>query len=380
MADRGVVFRAVGDIALGDHPLCAGFGTHSRCRRKAPGFAFDRVAGVLRGADIVFGNLECTLSEHGLQPDDYHSMQMRGAPSYVGGLRGAGFNVLNMANNHSMQHGTEPFLETVSMLRQAGIAVCGVNTSDHRRCAPAIVEASGLKVAFLACSMRPRQYFTRDPLYSEGYLESLAEDVAAARRTADAVVVSLHWGDEFIERPSPEEVAFAHRVMDAGADLIVGHHPHVLRGVERYGRGHVVYSLGNFVCDMFWAEKLRETAILECRLSREGVSDLRLTPARINDDHQPVPLDVAVGRPLLERLARLGADLDALRPPRLPAETTAKYREDANRALREERRRAHRYFLKNVYRFPPRILLQQFTTFARHRIAERMPSGYSLRD
>ncbi len=123
------------------------------------------------------------------------------------------------------------------------------------------------------------------------------------------MVVSLHWGDEFIDRPSPADVQLARAIVDAGADLIIGHHPHVLRGVERHGRGWIVYSLGNFVCDMLWEEELRETAIAECRLSKNGVEQVRLLPVRINDDSQPVPLQGEGAARLEQRLARLSSAL-----------------------------------------------------------------------
>jgi len=375
MRDQGVVLCAVGDIALGDHPLCTGFGTHSRNRLRSSGFPFQRVRASLRGADVVFGNLECTLSESGLRRNDYHSVQMRGWPAYVDGLKAAGFGVLNVANNHSLQHGAGPFVETVELLRGAGIGVCGVNPSDCTRCVPEVIEAKGLRVAFVACSTRPRQYFTREPLYSEAHLEHLVEDVAAARATSDAVVVSLHWGDEFIDRPSAAEIEFGHRVMDAGADLIIGHHPHVLRGVERYGRGYIAYSLGNFVCDMLWDERLRESAILECRLTRGGASDLSLRPVRINDDLQPVPLEGEAAEPVRARLARLAAELTDDRSAWSSPEAVARYHAAADAAHREVREKAHRYFLKNAYRFPPRILIQQLVTYARNRVAERVPGA-----
>ncbi len=146
-----------------------------------------------------------------------------------------------------------------------------------------VATVHGLRVGFLGYSLRPRQYFTERPLYAEGSPEGIVADVRAVRPTCDILVVSLHWGDEFIDRPSPADVQLAHAIVDAGADLIVGHHPHVLRGVERYGRGWIVYSLGNFVCDMLWGEELRETAICECRLTSAGVEDVRLIPVRIND-------------------------------------------------------------------------------------------------
>lgn len=361
-----MLLHAVGDIAFGDHPLCAGFGTHSQARRRAPGFMFDHVRAELARADLRFGNLECTLSEHGLQPSAYHSMQMRGQPSYVDGLVGAGFHVLNVANNHSQQHGPTPFEETVSLLDRAGIGVLGLR-GDTGTSRPVHRTVRGIAVSFVGYSLRPRQYFTEVPRYAEGHDADILADVKAARAGCDVLVVSLHWGDEFIQRPSPDEVRLARSIVEAGADVVIGHHPHVLRGVERHGRGWIVYSLGNFVCDMLWDERLRETAICECRLSRQGVEDVRLIPARINDLSQPVLLEGEHKAKLDAHIAALSA---AIPPPGL-AEAQRAYESDAETALSTQRARSHRYFLKNAYRFPPRILAGQVATFVRNRLAER---------
>jgi gamma-polyglutamate biosynthesis protein CapA len=364
---RAAILHAVGDIALGDHPLCTGFGTHSRGRGKPPAFPFEHVSAILAGADIRFGNLECTLSERGLRRHDYHSVQMRGHAQYVAGLAETGFDVLNVANNHSMQHGPEPFEDTVGMLKRAGIGVCGI--SQREGCAAVVATACDLRVAFLGYSLRPRQYFTERPLYAEGSLQGIVADVRAARSTCDILVVSLHWGDEFVDRPSPDDVHLAHAIVDAGADLIVGHHPHVLRGVERYGRGWIAYSLGNFVCDMVWGEELRETAICECRLTAAGVEDVRLIPVRINDACQPVPLSGVAATRLEQRLAALSTAL--VRPEAASTAAAAEYETAAYRAHSGQRGRSHRYFLKNAYRFPAHILAAQVTTYLRNRLAER---------
>lgn len=368
---KSIEFRAVGDIAFGDHPLCAGFGTHSRFRARGPAAAFEHVASVLSEADLLFGNLECTLSQQGLRKSDYHSIQMRGHPAYLDGLKEIGFDVLNHANNHSLQHGEESFRETVRMLQAAGISTCGVGADDFRVCTPTFIERNGMKVGFLGYSLRPRQYFVQPPLYAEGYEEHILDDVRRARAASDCVVVSLHWGDEFIDRASPDDVKLARAIIDAGASLIVGHHPHVLRGVERRGNGYIVYSLGNFVCDMIWDEPLRETAVLRCRLTPQGVEDLALIPVRINDDYQPVPLQGAAASKLSARLGKLSARLQAVADGREVAETSAEYQHAAEEAHRLSRAKSHRYFLRKAYRFPPRIVVQQLATFVRNRLAER---------
>ena len=366
---RTVLMHAVGDIAFGDHPLCAGFGVHSQARRQAPGFMFDHVRDLLARADLRFGNLECTLSEQGLVPNAYHSVQMRGHPAYVQGLVDVDFHVLNHANNHSMQHGPGPFTDTVRMIEAAGIGVCGVQ-GPGRTSVPVQRTVNGLLVTFLGYSLRPRQYFTEEPLYAEGRDEDILADVRAARSGCDVLIVSLHWGDEFIQRPAPAEIRLARAVIDTGADAIIGHHPHVLRGVERHGRGWIVYSLGNFVCDMLWDEPLRQTAICECRLTPAGVEDVRLLPARINDRCQPVPLDGDEAARLERRLQELSQDLAKGRGGSEP-DATARYGVEAETALSIQRARSHRYFLRNAYRFPPGILMAQLTTYVRNRLSER---------
>ncbi len=298
-------------------------------------------------------------------------MQMRGQPSYVAALRNAGFGMLSVANNHSMQHGAEAFLETVEMLRSAGIGVCGLAGSSFRTALPEVVVRNGLTVAFLGWSLRPRQYFVADPLYAEGCAESMLQDVRDARKSHDCVVVSLHWGDEFIERPSPKEIEFAHDIMSAGADLIIGHHPHVLRGCERCGRGWIVYSLGNFLSDMIWSDRLRESAIVACRLTPDGVAGLEFLPARIADDNRPVLLDGENAADVKRRLAALSEDIVRLSAEAMSEEGATRYREAAQRALAEERRRSRLYFLKRARHVPFGILVQQLSTFVRNRVAER---------
>ena len=232
MKDSHIKFSAVGDIALGDHPLCIGFGAYSKFKAFSPVYPFEHVLDQLQKSELLFGNLECALSKENLKANDYDSSQMRGDARHIKGLVEAGFKVLNFANNHCMQHGTEPFLETVRLLEEYNINYCGVNLENHLKGSPSIFELNGIKIAFLGYSLRPRQCFTRNPFYSEGNINGIEKDIFAVKEKVDSVIVSLHWGDEFIEKPSPEEISMGRKLIDAGAGLIIGHHPHVLRGIE----------------------------------------------------------------------------------------------------------------------------------------------------
>lgn len=363
MSEPSIRFSAVGDITLGDHPMCVGFGAYSRFRNEAPAFPFQHVSGILAESELNFGNLECAFSEHGFRRSDYHSVNMRGEPRLVTGLIDAGFHVLNIANNHSMQYGNQAIMDTAALLDRNGLAHCGLNEGNHLVGRPTVVERNGLRVAFLGYSLRPRQYFEHEPLYAEGTREGMLDDVRKARAQADIVVVSVHWGDEFIQKPSPEEIDLAHAVIDAGAQLIVGHHPHVLRGIERYGNGCIVYSLGNFVCDMVWDETLRATAIFQCTLTRDGIRDIAVVPARINDRFQPVPLTGAA------RDAALAA------MESLPTEARSDMRQyalEADTVHRAIRMKSHMFFLTRIWKYPKRILVQQLGTFFRNRVHERL--------
>ena len=287
-------------------------------------------------------------------------------------LRRAGFGVLCVANNHSMQHGRESFLETVHALRCAGIAVCGLAGTSYRTVVPEVIHRNGLRIVFLGWSLRPRGYFSSGPLYAEGYADDMLNDVRTARKSNDCVVVSLHWGDEFVDRPSPTEINLARDLMDAGADLLIGHHPHVLRGFERYGRGWIVYSLGNFIADMTWSKQMRDSAIAECRLTSAGVEDFKLLPVRIGEDYRPAPLTGIEAISLLRRLEKLSSDIERTSSAEpISEESAAQYLREAKERLAEERRRSRLHFLRNTYRIPPGVLVQQLATFVKNRIAER---------
>jgi poly-gamma-glutamate synthesis protein (capsule biosynthesis protein) len=365
-----VEFAAVGDVTLGDHPLCVGFGAYSRFRSRPPIYPFQHALAELQSADVLFGNLECPFSDPALSDGSWASMQMRGDPRHVEGVRAAGFRVMNLANNHSMHHGRQPFLETVRLLEAHGIAPCGVSSSDHRVGTLQIVHVKGIAIGFLGYSLRPRQHFDYNPLYTEGDSAGIMRDVRDAKTRADVVVVSLHWGEEFVDRPSAADVRLARAIIDAGAHLIVGHHPHVVRGIETYRHGIIVYSLGNFVGDMAWEPRLRETFIFKCRIGRSGVSAPAFTPVWINDQYQPEVLTGTRATVLERRIQNLSAALAEHRPVSADANGEG-YQQLADVALREHRKQSHRHFLSNLYRYPPRVVAQQIRAYVRRNLATR---------
>lgn len=366
MKNKKIKFIAVGDIALGDHPLCVGFGAHSKFNKLEATFPFEKVLAEFDTADVLFGNMECPLSDFECRGQDYKAIQMRGDSKYAMGMMDAGFNVVNMANNHSMQHGSRAFLETVQLLNNHGIKCCGIRAENQMHSQACILEINGLRLAFLGYSLRPRQYFEYEPLYAEGTMDGITNDLYDIRRKVDKIIVSLHWGDEFIAYPSPAEINMGRRIIDAGADLIIGHHPHVVRGIERYKRGVIVYSLGNFVCDMVWDDSLRESVIFQCNITHSGIEDIELRPVFINDNYQPEVLTGQSGEALLSKVNRLSDELQHENVSRI-SEKLSEYQKTAREINRLYRSKSHRYFLSKIGNYPARILMQQIMVYLRNR-------------
>ena len=345
-------FVAVGDIMLGDSAPCVGFGFHSRYPHDASA-AFASMTSLLRRGEIVIGNLECVLAPRGLGSTRYQSDQMRGDPEYAANLRSAGFTAISIANNHAVQHGIAAFEGTVKCLEAAGIRCVGLRGKDEW-CAQPVVQTTrnNLRVGLLGYSWRPRQYGTGEPPYAEGDIESVIHDVGRLRLSTDAVVVSMHWGEEFLDLPSVGEVEAGHRIIDAGASIIVGHHPHVVRPVERYGNGIICYSLGNFVTDMIWQPALRSGAVLECRLSRGRVSDIQLSGTRVDGAFR-AGLDIY--RP------RIGeAPVSGLAEP--------EYRSRVIKTVRRQRLATYAYAARNVGRYRPAVLRELVTSTLRNKV------------
>lgn len=327
---------------LGDSAASPGFGFASRYG--SPGLAepLAAVTPLLRDADIVFGNLEAVLSRAGIEPHRLSSVIMRGWPRFAADLRSTGFTVVSVANNHAMQHGWEAFQETRQELEAAGILCCGLKGEAPWECVPAIVGTrDGSRIGFLGYCLRPRQYHPAESYpFAEGTEESILRDVERLASNVSAVVVSLHWGEEFVMQPSQSEAAFARRLVATGARVLLGHHPHVLRPFELHGSGVIAYSLGNFVGDQVWHPDLRRGAILECQL--EGGA---LRQARVHE--------TLLSSRLAPRITGEPRAVTAAGPDPLPQRD---YETVVERRLSDMRRAKYWYAGRNIWRNPGRFL------------------------
>jgi len=343
-------FTFVGDIALGDHPKAVGFGFRSRYLTGIAPELAARIVPPDGAPDFFFGNLEFPLGFSPADEGDVARAQCRGLDAYVHALAAAGITALNVATNHSSQHGGAVFRRTVEGLRNAGIHVVGTPDDFGER---GILHVGGRRLALLGWSDRPRQYSPERPPYNELSDDAL-EHIANARRRADLVVASVHWGDEFILVPSDRERATARAMIDAGATFVIGHHPHVLREVESYRHGVIAYSLGNFIGDMTWDPRNRLSGWLNARLGEDGnIASWQVISALVDDDYFPRLLGGAADTRVVDRIESARRE---------HAGRVA--REGYGRVAEEERKRHARrtalMMLRNMHRYPKGAALSLF--------------------
>lgn len=356
---EGVTLAAVGDIMLGDSPQVFGFGVGSQIRRHGPLHPFAFVRERLTAADITVGNLEVAIAAFDPDRSPFEAQIYRGQPQAVEGLVASGFDVLSVCTNHMMQHGQAALEETIALLQSGGIAPIGAVCPGTGVTREAVLERGGLRFGFAAYNFRPQQYFVAPPAWPVPTLDLIRSDVAALRARADVVVVALHWGDEFMDQPALEQVELAHRLVDAGADAIIGHHTHTLQGLEHYRGAVIAYSLGNFVYDQ-WQPWLRRSAILRLSIRGPRKVEGRLEPVMINERHQPVPLD---GEEL-----RLGEHAILALEGKIGTTTPDQYQRVLAGQYRRFRREIYVHYLTQFWRFNPRFFLANLAAAIRRRL------------
>ena len=249
------------------------------------------VADLLGSADLAVVNLETAIGTGGTPADKTYVFQAD--PVLADALAEAGVDVVNLANNHALDHGREGAEETADLVRRAGIEPVGWGADAEEAYAAHVVEVDGRTVAVVGISrvLPTREWEARaerSGVASAYDPEPAIAAVRAAAQQADHVVVTIHWGQERMTCPNGTQVQLARAFAAAGADVVVGHHPHVLQDVVDVDGTLVAYSLGNFA---FYATKAeqRRTGVLTVTLDDDGVVGHRWTPATIDSRGRPQP-------------------------------------------------------------------------------------------
>jgi poly-gamma-glutamate capsule biosynthesis protein CapA/YwtB (metallophosphatase superfamily) len=297
-----------------------------RVESENPEEVFALCASQLREADILFGNLETVISDR-WHAEDVSDLRLVGTPErMLAGYVAAGFSVLNVANNPSMRFGWSALSRCMELLDGSGVAHIGAGANLDEARKPAILERNGTKVAFLGYSTvtdpahaarkdrpgvnrfrvdtayRPPARFFEVPgsppiivtTPDARDLAALQENIRDAKQQADVVIVSWHWGISPASGGQGElvdyQVTLGHACIDAGANLVVGHHPHLLQGVEVYQGKAIFYSLGDFTPRMTRATGAEPTIIAKITIGGKAVQQVAFIPGEINEEEQPVLL------------------------------------------------------------------------------------------
>jgi len=254
-------------------------------------FPFLKIADELQKADILFGNLEGPISDKGTKVGSIYSF--RNDPKSIEGLTFAGFDVISLANNHVFDYGREALEDTLLRLKTAGIDYLGAGFNEKEAYSPIIKELNDTKIAFLAyTNLGPETWKAGEEnsgiaWISENNLETIKRDIEKVKKESDILIVSLHSGEEYQKTPTQFQIEFSRAFIDAGADLVIGHHPHIIQPNEKYKDGWIFYSLGNFVFDQNFSEETMRGQILKVLIENGKIKEVVPINIKINDFFQP---------------------------------------------------------------------------------------------
>lgn len=293
-----VTFAFVGDVLLAS-------GVDTLMKKNGYDYPYRDVKSYLHKPDLTIANLESSVSDRGKAAENKEYVY-RASPLSLPALAEAGIDLVNLANNHVMDYGTEGLLDTLDYLDRAKISRVGAGRDAAEAFKPVIIEKKGIKIAFLSYSRVVPDHSWKAGVNKPGVADTYnytlpVESIKQASRQADLVVVIAHWGLERKDRPEAYQTDLAHRFIDAGADLIVGSHPHVLQGFEQYKGKWIAYSLGNFIFTTNEVKETLDSIILNVACSKALQCQLSVVPI-FTQWAKPVVMNEEAGKRLLARL------------------------------------------------------------------------------
>ena len=271
----------VGDIFPGNLIYNVGFGVASNFL-KHNGCKWDsQLKDILTNSDIVFGNLESPL----VFDEKYsHHNSFAGHLNFANFLKRNEVKIVSIANNHILEHGIDGFKDTCRILKNNKIKYIGLDKGKYSNIK--ILERNNIKVGF--CAFNAIDDIDNPEMYAELNEDILFSTIDKLNKiNLDYRIVSLHWGDEYIHYPSESQIDLAHKIIDSNIDIIVGHHPHVVQPIENYRNGLIFYSLGNFLFDMIWSNKVRFGIVANIEFKKFNYN-YRVKPIRLSNNYGPI--------------------------------------------------------------------------------------------
>lgn len=317
-AHFGISLIAVGDVMLGSWvvPLMDSGGSS---------YPFAATKNVLQAADLAIANLEAPFTDRGEQVQE-KEYTFRVPPRHARGLKESGFDIFHLANNHILDFGPDGLFDTIATLDSLALNYVGAGEDLDAAFKPVLLErvfrgGEKLRFGFLGFSLtHPEEYYAgkNKPGTAFPFRARYIAALEALAPRVDIMVVSFHWGAEKMVKPKPYQIEMAHIAIDHGADLVLGHHPHVLQGIEWYrphagaAPGLIAYSLGNFAFGSY-SPSSRTSIILKCVVDASGVLYARCLPINVYNDEvefQPQLLQGEAATAVLDSLNSLSRHLN----------------------------------------------------------------------
>lgn len=285
--DSQIIIFAVGDIMLDR-------GVEHKINKQGKGnfkFPFLKIAEDLKKADILFGNLEGTISDKGKKVGSIYSF--RANPKAMNGLVFAGFDILSLANNHMLDYQKFALEDTMHRLKENNIDYVGAGFNKTEAFSLKIKEVKNTKIGFLAYTdLGPKIWQAGEnnsgiAWITEQDIEKIKKDISAAKQKTDVLIISLHSGEEYLPDASHFQISFSKACIDAGADLIIGHHPHVIQKTEKYKNAWIAYSLGNFIFDQSFSQETMQGLLLKIIIKDKAITKIIPQEIKISNLFQP---------------------------------------------------------------------------------------------
>lgn len=242
----------------------------------------------LKDADLVFGNLEGPVSDKGRDLGNLYSFRMD--PKTLSLLKMYGFTIFSLANNHVGDWSREAFEDTLHRLEEAGILYTGAGKNKEDVTQPEIITLNETKIGFLGFTDVGPNWLAAGSTTSGILLASDPEFksiISHAKPQSDILIVSFHWGDEYKQLSNDRQKMLARGAIDAGADVVIGHHPHVIEEIEEYKEGIIVYSLGNFIFDQYFSKETMEGMVFDLYIKDRKIERYETRKVILNDKYQP---------------------------------------------------------------------------------------------
>ncbi len=272
---HSIRFCAAGDVMLDR-------GVKKHMETKGHNYPYEAVTDFIKSHDLAFCNLEGPVTDYKKRDKPF---AFRCEPERFGEFMNTGFNIVSLANNHMFDCGAAGVTATIAELNSRGLMHAGAGADREESFKPAVAEVNGVKIALVAFAdfhhyIASNKERLNMPQACYPALDDIKPAIESAKELAPFVIVSWHWGEEYKHYPNKRQKMLGRLCVDAGADLVIGHHPHVLQGAEYYKGKLILYSLGNFIFDQFH-ENRTESAVFSCTIEDNMIKDPFLTPVKI---------------------------------------------------------------------------------------------------